>query len=161
MPHLIDKESGLCTICQRLDFAAYREGKKYKRLYYDVRKYSLNEITDPSDPLYRRICNHHYIKRNDLKKIGRFKSFSFDRRSQSDKSIFEKDENPIISDRLALRRTFSFYEANNSQARNLKQIKGVEDFDDKRDNKTKLKDSKKKNKKDESDREKLRKVNCL
>jgi hypothetical protein len=155
MPHLIDKESGLCTICQRLNFAAYKEGKKYKRLYYDVRKFSLDEITDPSDPIYRRVCNHHYIKRNDWKNIVGFNSLSYDKSSRWKNHITEKDENLIISDRLALRRTFSYYEQNSSQAGNLKQVKGVNIVSNL--NETKLIDAQNTHKY-ESDREKLRKV---
>ena len=62
MPHLIDKETGLCVVCQRLELAAIREGKKYKRQNYDLRKFTIEETFDPKDPHYRDILNRHYVK---------------------------------------------------------------------------------------------------
>lgn len=65
MPHLIDKETGLCSICQRLQIAAIREGKKYKRQAYDIRKLAIDNITNKNDPNYKAIVDRHYVKYKD------------------------------------------------------------------------------------------------
>jgi hypothetical protein len=65
MPHVIDKDTGLCIVCNRLEIAAIKEGKKFKRQQYDVRKLAIDRITDQSDPNYRTITNRHYVKYRD------------------------------------------------------------------------------------------------
>lgn len=65
MPHIIDKETGLCSICQRLQIAAIKEGKKYKRQAYDVRKLAIESITNKNDPNYKFIVDRHYVKYKD------------------------------------------------------------------------------------------------
>ena len=65
MPHVVDKETGLCIVCNRLEIAAIKEGKKYKRQQYDVRKLAIDRITDKQDPNYRAITNRHYVKYRD------------------------------------------------------------------------------------------------
>ena len=65
MPHLIDKETGLCTICKRLEIAAIREGKKFKRHVYDVRKLAIDNLTSKEDPNYKTIVDRHYVKYKD------------------------------------------------------------------------------------------------
>ena len=65
MPHIIDKETGLCTICQRNEVAAIREGRKYRRQNYDVRKLTLDVITDKNERNYRKIVERHYLN-NDI-----------------------------------------------------------------------------------------------
>jgi hypothetical protein len=61
MPHLIDKETGLCEICNRLEIAAIKEGKKYKRKNYDIRKHAITNLTHKDDPEYRKITDRHYV----------------------------------------------------------------------------------------------------
>lgn len=65
MPHLIDRETGLCSVCQRLQIAAIKEGKKYKRQTYDVRKLAIHNLTSKSDPNYKTIIDRHYVKYKD------------------------------------------------------------------------------------------------
>lgn len=65
MPHVIDRETGLCSVCKRREIAAIKEGRKYNRLNYDVRKTVIENITHKSDPNYRAITDRHYIKYND------------------------------------------------------------------------------------------------
>jgi hypothetical protein len=65
MPHVIDKDTGLCIVCNRLEIAAIKEGQKYKRQQYDVRKLAIDRITDKQDPNYRAITNRHYVKYRD------------------------------------------------------------------------------------------------
>lgn len=65
MPHLIDKETGLCVVCNRLEIAAIKEGKKYKRQVYDVRKLAIDKITNKDDPNYKTIIDRHYVKYKD------------------------------------------------------------------------------------------------
>lgn len=66
MPHLIDKETGLCVVCQRQDYAAIQEGKKFGRKNYDVRQLALDVITNKDDPHYREILERHYIKQSEF-----------------------------------------------------------------------------------------------
>jgi hypothetical protein len=57
----------LCVICNRLEIAAIKEGKKYRRQDYDVRKLALENITHKEDPEYRKYTDRHYVKyRNTL-----------------------------------------------------------------------------------------------
>ncbi|RNA44763.1 hypothetical protein BpHYR1_048026 [Brachionus plicatilis] len=65
MPHLIDRETGLCSVCQRLQIAAIKEGKKFKRQTYDVRKLAIDNLTSKSDPNYKAIIDRHYVKYKD------------------------------------------------------------------------------------------------
>ncbi|CAF0882411.1 unnamed protein product [Brachionus calyciflorus] len=65
MPHLIDKETGLCSVCKRLEIAAIKEGKKYKRQTYDVRKLAIDNLTSKDDPNYKAIIDRHYVKYKD------------------------------------------------------------------------------------------------
>ena len=65
MPHIYDKATGLCLVCDRAEIAAIREGKKFKRNNYDLRKTVINQLTDREDPNYRNIINRHYVRDND------------------------------------------------------------------------------------------------
>jgi hypothetical protein len=65
MPHVIDKETGLCVVCKRLDIAAIKEAKKYKRQNYDIRKMAIDNMIDKKDPNYRIVTDRHYVKYND------------------------------------------------------------------------------------------------
>ena len=62
MPHLIDKETGLCQVCQRLKLAGVRDMKVHKRLNYEARKKAVEKIaTTIKDPRYKRIVNNNYV----------------------------------------------------------------------------------------------------
>ena len=52
---------GLCVVCNRLEIAAIKEGKKYKRQNYDVRKLAMEKTTNRNDPNYRAIMDRHYV----------------------------------------------------------------------------------------------------
>ena len=62
MPHLIDHETGLCQVCQRLKLANVRDMKMHKRLGYEARKKAVAKIqTTLKDPRYQRIVNNNYV----------------------------------------------------------------------------------------------------
>jgi hypothetical protein len=65
MPHLIDKETGLCIVCKRNEISAIKEGKKYKRQNYDLRKVAIEKITNTQDPNYRAILDRHKVQYED------------------------------------------------------------------------------------------------
>ena len=63
MPHLIDKETGLCIICQRLKLAAIKEANKYKKLDYEARKKTVEKLQKfVKDPAYKRVINNNYFE---------------------------------------------------------------------------------------------------
>ena len=64
MPHIYDKATGLCLVSDRAELAAIREGKKFKRNNYDLRKTAIDQMTDREDPNYRNIINRHYVRDN-------------------------------------------------------------------------------------------------
>ena len=89
MPHLIDKDTVLCLVCQRLELAALKERSKFKRIKYDVRQFYIDQITDKSDPNYRRIVNNHYVQMDDenYEKLQRLHSSSSSINSSSSKAF--------------------------------------------------------------------------
>jgi hypothetical protein len=66
MPHLIDKETGLCVVCQRHDIAAIKEGQKFKRKEFDIRKLAIECMSDRNDPNYKEILDRYYIKSDEV-----------------------------------------------------------------------------------------------
>jgi hypothetical protein len=99
MPHLIDKDTGLCLVCQRLEIAALKERSKFKRIKYDVRQFYIDQITNKSDPNRRRIVNNQYVYMSDNKyeKLQRLHSSSSS--INSNNSIL-RDQNIILSKHL-------------------------------------------------------------
>lgn len=65
MPHIIDRETGLCTICKKAEIAAIKEGRKFKRNSYDVRKAAVERMTNKTDPNYHSITDRHYVTYDD------------------------------------------------------------------------------------------------
>lgn len=62
MPHLIDHETGLCEVCQRLKLANVRDMKVHKRLGFEARKKAVEKIkTTLKDPRHQRIVNNNYV----------------------------------------------------------------------------------------------------
>ena len=65
-------------MCRRLDIAAIKEGKKYKRQNYDVRKLAVEKKTDRNDPNYRNITDRHYVSLDTKKDDQSYrKDFSY------------------------------------------------------------------------------------
>lgn len=69
MPHLIDRETGLCQICKKGEIAAIKEGRKFKRQTYDIRKAAVESMTHKEDPNYHLITDRHYISDMPRKSI--------------------------------------------------------------------------------------------
>lgn len=65
MPHVIDPETGLCVICRKGDIAAIKEGRKFKRDHYDIRKAEVERVTNTNDPNYHTITDRHYVTYDD------------------------------------------------------------------------------------------------
>lgn len=61
MPHVLDPETGLCQICKKGEIAAIKEGRKFKRDHYDIRKAAVERVTDTKDPNYHAITDRHYV----------------------------------------------------------------------------------------------------
>jgi len=62
MPHLIDHETGLCEVCQRLKLANVRDMKVHKRLGFEARRKAVEKIkTTLRDPRHQRIVNNNYV----------------------------------------------------------------------------------------------------
>ena len=67
MPHLIDEETGLCTVCQRLQIAAIKESSKFNRPKYNSRKESFRIISNKlkkycNDPSLIRVVSNNYAE---------------------------------------------------------------------------------------------------
>ena len=65
--HLIDDETGLCTVCQRLKIAAIKESSKYNRPKYNSRKESFTIISNKlrkhcNDPSLIRVVSNNYAE---------------------------------------------------------------------------------------------------
>ena len=65
MPHVIDPDTGLCVICKKGDIAAIKEGRKFKRDHYDIRKAEVERVTNVNDPNYHTITDRHYVTYDD------------------------------------------------------------------------------------------------
>jgi hypothetical protein len=79
MPHLKDKETGLCLICHRNQIAAIKENQKFKRNDYEIRKFAINCLInkdDPKNPNYRAIVDRHYVKLNEEENLPYRTSYS-------------------------------------------------------------------------------------
>ena len=86
MPHVIDRETGLCSICKKSEIAAIKEGRKFKRHSYDVRKAAVQAMTTKYDPNYHSITDRHYVTyddstprksvRSNRQSIASYKSYS-------------------------------------------------------------------------------------
>ena len=67
MPHLIDEETGLCMVCQRLKLAAVKESQRFNRPNYNARKESVKKISDKlkkycNDPSLIRVVSNNYVQ---------------------------------------------------------------------------------------------------
>ena len=104
MPHLIDRETGLCIVCQRNELAAIKEGKKYKRQQYDLRKFTVEETFDPKDPNYREILNRHYVKYDEYMDQSLIQKHEDEMRQVQGKTLEKKiilsDTLPVDNDEL-------------------------------------------------------------
>lgn len=65
MPHLKDRETGLCLICHRNQIAAIKESQKFKRNNYEIRKFAIDNFLNKDDPNYRAIVDRHYVRLNE------------------------------------------------------------------------------------------------
>ena len=57
MPHLIDKNTGICVICNRKDFTELGDDKSF-----DLRELAIDCINDTDDSKYRALLEHYYLK---------------------------------------------------------------------------------------------------
>lgn len=98
MPHVLDPDTGLCTICKKSQIALIKESQKYKRQQYDIRKAAVNQMTRQQDPNYHQITDRHYIKYNDKPKDN-YTSFSKKSPFVNDQFDSEDDEIRQIEER--------------------------------------------------------------